>query len=166
MKSEKLINSIIPIICGALLVIIVALTFWQIILRNLFNSTLSWSDDISQFAMSWLALFGSIWATQNNKHLDAGIKIHKRFNKRLSCLIEAMLALVIAGVAGLLVHQSTIFCFTAMDTESLALPWLKMGYVFAAMPLAMFFLCCYYLKIFFKNFAGVFKKELSDATGP
>jgi TRAP-type C4-dicarboxylate transport system permease small subunit len=159
MKSEKIINYVIPVICGALLVIIVTLTFWQIILRNFFNSTLSWSDDVSQFSMSWLALFGSIWATQNNKHLDAGIKLHKRFNKRLSCLIEAMLALVIAGVAGLLVHQSTIFCFTAMDTESLALPWLKMGYVFIALPLAMLFLCYYFLKSFFKNLARIFMKD-------
>jgi TRAP-type C4-dicarboxylate transport system permease small subunit len=158
MKSEKLINFIIPIICGALLVIIVALTFWQIILRNCFNSTLSWSDDISQFAMSWLALFGSIWATQNNKHLQTGIKLHNKFNKRLSSLIEAILALMLAGIAGLLVHQSTIFCITAMNTESLALPWLKMGYVFAVLPLVMFFLCCFYLKSSFKNLACVFKK--------
>jgi TRAP-type C4-dicarboxylate transport system permease small subunit len=159
MKFEKFINSFVPILCGVLLVVIVVVTFAQIVLRNFFDSGLPWYDDVSQFSMSWLALFGSMWATQNHQHLDTGLKLHRKFNKKLYCLTEGLLALLIVGSAVLLAYQSTVFCLTSMSVSSIALPWLKMGYVFIALPLAMLFLCYYYLRSFFKNLVCIFKED-------
>jgi TRAP-type C4-dicarboxylate transport system permease small subunit len=159
MKFEKFINSFVPILCGVLLVVIVVVTFAQIVLRNFFDSGLPWYDDVSQFSMSWLALFGSMWATQNHQHLDTGLKLHRKFNKKLYCLTEGLLALLIVGSAVLLAYQSTVFCLTSMSVSSIALPWLKMGYVFIALPLAMLFLCYYYLRSFFKNLVRIFKED-------
>jgi TRAP-type C4-dicarboxylate transport system permease small subunit len=158
LKIEKLINLLIPTLCGVLLVVIVLVTFAQIVLRNFFDTGLVWYDDISQFSMSWLALFGAIWATQNKKHLDTGVKLHRKLNKKLNYLIEGILALTIASITALLVYQSLIFCLSEMGNGSLALPWLKMGYVFAALPLTMLFLCYYFLKSFFINLVSIFKK--------
>jgi TRAP-type C4-dicarboxylate transport system permease small subunit len=159
MKFEKFINLFVPILCGALLVVIVGVTFIQIVLRNFFDTGLPWYDDVSQFFMSWLALFGSMWATQNHQHLDTGLKLHRKFNKKLYCLTEGFLALVIVGSTALLAYQSTIFCLTAMSVSCIALPWLKMGCVFIALPLAMLFLCYYYLKSFFTNLVRIFKED-------
>jgi C4-dicarboxylate transporter DctQ subunit len=159
MKLEKIIDSGVPILCIALLMIIVILTFLQIILRQFFNYTFNWSDEVSQFCMTWLALFGSIWATKNSQHLNTGFKLHKKLNKRQNYLIDSVLALVIAGVSAVVAYQSAIFSFAAMGVESLSLPWLKMGYVFIVLPLAMLAFCYYHLKSFFKNFSGIFKKD-------
>ena len=97
MKSEKLINSGIPILCGVLLILIVSLTFLQIVLRQFFKFSLNWSDEVSQFCMTWMVLFGSIWATKNGQHLNTGFKLHKKLNKRLSGLIDGILARVDGG---------------------------------------------------------------------
>jgi TRAP-type C4-dicarboxylate transport system permease small subunit len=158
MKIEKLINSGIPILSGTLLGIIVLLTFLQIVLRGIFNYTFNWSDEVSQFLASWMVLFGSIWVTKYNRHLNTGLKLHQKLNERQIYLIDGILALIIAIIVAMVAYQSTIFTFLSMDGESLSLRWLKMGYVFIPLPLAMLFICYYYLKSFFKNIWLVFKK--------
>jgi TRAP-type C4-dicarboxylate transport system permease small subunit len=159
MKLEKLINSFIPIFGGVLLVVIVLLTFLQIVLRQFFDFTFNWSDEVAQFCMTWLALFGSIWATKNNQHLNTGLKLHQRFNERQICLIDSILALVISSIGGMVAYQSAIFAFSSMSADSLSLPWLKMGYVFVAVPFFMLAVCYYYLKSFCKNIRVIFKRQ-------
>jgi TRAP-type C4-dicarboxylate transport system permease small subunit len=157
MKLEKIINSGIPIFCGTLLFLIVILTFMQVILRNCFNSNLNWSDEISQFSMMWLVLFGIIWATKNDRHLNTGFKLHKKLNKKLIGLIDCILDLLLSGVAGVVVYQSAVFTILVMGTASLSLSWLKMGYIVILMPLSMLGVCYYYLKSFCKNLVSIFK---------
>jgi TRAP-type C4-dicarboxylate transport system permease small subunit len=159
MKSDKLVNFGIPNLGSVLLIIMVLLTFLQIVLREFFDFSLNWSNEISQFSMSWLTLIGSIWVTKNNKHLNTGLKLHQNLNKRWVCLIDGILALIIAGVAAVVVYQTTIFSFMAMGIDAMSLPWIKMGFIYIALPMFMLATCYYYLKIFFKNFALIFKKD-------
>jgi TRAP-type C4-dicarboxylate transport system permease small subunit len=159
MRLGKLVNSGIPILCGALLVVIVGLTFLQIVLRNCFSSGMNWSDEISQFCVTWLVLFGSIWASKNNLHLNTGLKIHKKLNGKLIRLIDGILDLILVVVGAVLAYQTTIFTLSALGIESLSLSWVKMGYIFIAMPIAMLGLCYYSLKDFLKNLAWIFKKD-------
>jgi TRAP-type C4-dicarboxylate transport system permease small subunit len=159
MKLGKLINSGIPIFCGALLVVMVGLTFLQVVLRNCFSTGMNWSDEVSQFCMTWLVLFGSIWASKNNLNLNTGLKLNKKLNKRQVCLIDGILDLMLVVVGAVVAYQSASFAFMALGIESLSLPWLKMGWIFFAIPLAMLGLGYYSLKSFFKNLACVFKKD-------
>jgi TRAP-type C4-dicarboxylate transport system permease small subunit len=159
MKIEKLIDSGILIICGILLFLIVLLTFLQIVLRNFFDTGIYWSDDVAQFSMSWMALLGSIWLTKNGKHLNTGLKIHQKLNKRQVGLIDSLLALIIVGIAAVVTYQTTITSLTAIKVESIVFSWIKMGYIYIALPLFMLAVCYYYLKSFFQNLALIFEKD-------
>jgi TRAP-type C4-dicarboxylate transport system permease small subunit len=159
MKLGKLIDPGIPIFGGALLAMMVVLTFLQIVLRECFHLTLNWSDEVARFCLTWLALFGSIWATKNNQHLNTGLKLHKKLNERQISLIDGILDLVIAFIAAVVAYQTAIFAFTTMGADSLSIPWLKMGYVFIALPLFMLAVVYYYLISFFKNITRNFKKK-------
>jgi C4-dicarboxylate transporter DctQ subunit len=159
MKFEKITNSIIPIFGGIMLLTIVMLTFLQIVLREFFGFSLSWSDEVVQFCISWLTLFGSIWVTQNNRHLNTGLKLHQKLNEKLIYLIDSILALLIATIAVVVAYQTAIFSLKAMDFESFSFSWLKMGYVFIAVPVFMLAVCYYYLKSFFDNITHMFKKD-------
>jgi TRAP-type C4-dicarboxylate transport system permease small subunit len=156
---KKLINSGIPILCGVLLIFIVLLIFVQIVFREFFCFNFNWTDEIAQFCMTWLSLLGLIWANENDRHLKTGLKLHKKLNKRLIGLIDSVIALIIVGIAAVVTYQSLIFTMMEMGHESLSLPWLKMGYVFIVLPIAMFATCCSYLKIFFIDLTTVFKKD-------
>jgi TRAP-type C4-dicarboxylate transport system permease small subunit len=159
MKFGKLINSGISILCGILLMGIVSLTFFQVAIRNIFKSSISWSDEVAQICMTWMVLFGSIWATKNNQHLNTGFKLHRKLNERQICLIDSILALIIAICAAVVAYRSAIFSFMSMDFAIVSLSWLKMGYIFISLPLAMLGICYYYLKSFFKNLGIIFKKD-------
>jgi TRAP-type C4-dicarboxylate transport system permease small subunit len=159
MKTEKLINSVIPIITGALLLVIVVLVFLRIVLRNFFNYGLSWSDEVTQFAITWMVLFGAIWATQNNNHLSAGIKLHQKLGGWPVYFIDGILALLIAGVTAVVGYRSALYTFSAMGFSAMSLPWLKMGYIFFVFPLALSVVCCFFLKSFFENMALILKKD-------
>jgi TRAP-type C4-dicarboxylate transport system permease small subunit len=158
-KLEQLINSGIPIFGGLMLSTMVGLTFLQIVLREFFNSTLNWSDELSQFCMTWLALIGSIWATKNNQHLNTGLKLYKNLNDWKVRLIDSIIALAIVVTAALVAYQSIIFALQQWNLDSLSLPWIKMGYIFIALPLFMIAVCYYYLKSFFKNIFWYFQKR-------
>jgi TRAP-type C4-dicarboxylate transport system permease small subunit len=158
MKFEKVINLVIPIFGGVLLLIMVGLTFVQIVLREFFDYTFNWSDEVAQFCMSWLALFGSIWVTQNNLHLNTGLKLHRKLNKKLICLIDSILALLVVVIAVVVAYQGVIYSLMTMNQASLSLTWIKMGCVFIALPLFMLAVCYYYLKSFFENMTRIFKK--------
>jgi TRAP-type C4-dicarboxylate transport system permease small subunit len=159
MKISKLIDFSIRIFGGVLLLAMVSLTFLQIVLRQFFNFSLNWSDEVSQFCMTWLALFGGIWATKNNKHLNTGFMVQKNFDRRIIHLIDSILAVVIIGIAAVVSYQCAIFTLQQWVMESLSLRWLKMGYVFIALPIFMLATCYYYLKSFFKNIWLTFKKD-------
>jgi TRAP-type C4-dicarboxylate transport system permease small subunit len=158
MKVEKLVNSVIPIICGTLLLIIVIVTFAQIFLRNFFSSGLPWYDEIAQICMTWMVLFGAIWATKNNQHLNTGIKIHRNLDKRQIHLIDGILEFVVAVIIGVVAYRIARFSMMSMDFSIVALPWLKLGYIFIVMPIAMMSICYYYLKNSCKNLVMAFKK--------
>jgi C4-dicarboxylate transporter DctQ subunit len=151
MKLEKIVNSGIPILCGVLLTIMIVLTFLQIVLRQFFNFTFSWSDEITQFCMMWMVLLGSIWVTKNNCHLNTGIKLHQRLKEWQTRLIDRISSLAIVISAAVVDYQSAIFSFQEMNMASITIFWLKLGYVFIVLPLAMLSICYYYIKNVFKK---------------
>ena len=159
MKITKFVDSGIPILCEILLSLILLFSFLQIILRQFFKVGLIWSGDVSQFCQSWLVLFGSIWVTKHDQHMNIGIKLHQKLNKRLICLIDGVLALVIVIITAVVAYQSAIFSFSSMYLDTPSLPWLKMGYVFIVLPFAMLAFCYYYLKSFLKNLICIFKRD-------
>jgi C4-dicarboxylate transporter DctQ subunit len=158
MKLGKLINSGISILCSVLLGLIVLLSFLQIVLRDFFSYSIPWTDELSQFSMTWLALFGSIWLIQNNQHLSSGIRIHQKLKERQIHLIDGIVALVIAVTTAVIAYRSAIFSLSEMSVTALSVEGIKMGYVFIVLPLSMLCICCYYFKSFLKNLVLVFKK--------
>jgi TRAP-type C4-dicarboxylate transport system permease small subunit len=159
MNLDKLVDRGIPILSGVLLVEIVGVTFLQIVLREFFNFSMNWSDEITCLCMTWLTLIGSIWVTKNDKHLNTGLKLHRKLKKRQICLIDCILALVIVSIAAVVAYQSAVFSFSAMHMDFLSMPGLKMGWAFIALPIFMLAVCYYYTKSFLKNLVLVFKKD-------
>jgi TRAP-type C4-dicarboxylate transport system permease small subunit len=153
---EKLIDSGVPILCGIMLILMVMFIFLQIVVREFFNISLNWSDEGAQFCMMWMVLLGSIYLTKHGQHINTGIKVHRKLNKRLKALIDASLALVTVGSAAVIAYQSFIFAFSGY--KAVSLHWFNMVYIYIAVPIFMLALDYYYLKSFFENLALVFKK--------
>jgi TRAP-type C4-dicarboxylate transport system permease small subunit len=161
MKLERIIDLGIPIICGMLLVLLVSVTFAQIVLRNFFDSGLAWYDEVAQFFMTWMVLVSAIWLTKNNQHLNTGLKLHRKLNQSLIYLIDGILDLLVAGIVTVVAYQTAIYAFVTMSIKSMTLSWLKMGCVFIILPIAMLGVFYYYLKNFFK-IISLFSKKIEN----
>jgi C4-dicarboxylate transporter DctQ subunit len=159
MKLEKLINSGIPIFGGVLFIIMVSLTLLQVGLRQFFAFSFNWTDEVTQFCMTWLTLLGSIWVTKHGCHLNTGLKLHQKLKKRQVYFIDSILALIIAGVAAVVAYRSAMFSLITMSISPLSLLWVKMGYIYIVLPIAMLAQCYYYLKSFIQNLILTFKKN-------
>jgi TRAP-type C4-dicarboxylate transport system permease small subunit len=163
MKLEKMVNYGIPIFAGLMLVEMVGVTFLQIVSREFFNYSINWSDEITQFCMMWMTFIGAIWVTKHERHINTGVKFHSKLNQRLVFLIDSFLALVIVGIAAVVAYQNVIFSIESMNVDSLAIPGLKMGWVYIVISVFMLAVSYFYTKRFFKDLARVFKKESESA---
>jgi TRAP-type C4-dicarboxylate transport system permease small subunit len=149
MKLEKLINSAIPIVCAGLFIGVILVTFLQIVVRQFFNISLNWSDEVAQILLTWDVLLGLIWVTKDNQHITTQINLHHKLNGRLVSLIDCVIELVIAIVTAVIAYRSARFCFMSMRSSIVSLSWLKLGYIYVMMPLSMLAMSYYY----FKNFS-------------
>lgn len=64
----KLLDNLENILCQLLLVTFVLLLFVQIIMRNLFNYSLPWGDELATYAFIWFAYLGAVYATRKSAH--------------------------------------------------------------------------------------------------
>ncbi len=93
-----------------LLSAMIALAGAQIILRNLFDSGLSWSDPLLRVLVLWVGMLGAMIATQQDKHIRIDLLTRyiparwHRHTARLNHLFSAI-------VCGLLAWQSGRFVY-------------------------------------------------------
>lgn len=64
----KLANNIESYICRTLLATFVGLLFTQIISREIFNSSISWIEELSVYMFVWFVFFGASYAAKMSAH--------------------------------------------------------------------------------------------------
>lgn len=69
-KYIRLVDSIVESICILLITCLLGVTFVQIIARYVFNSPLSWSEELARLMFIWLSLLGSSVALRKNLHVS------------------------------------------------------------------------------------------------
>lgn len=108
--SGRLEDSLLILILSAM--IILAAT--QIVLRNVWDSGISWSDPALRIAVLWLGLLGALAAVRDRNHIniDAVSKLLPPVGKRLtSCLAQ----LFSSAVCGLVAYHA--WRFVMMEKE-------------------------------------------------
>ena len=75
------------IVLAALFLIMLALAFLQVVMRNFFNSGIVWADSIVRLLVLWVGFFGAIVATKIDQHLTLEVLtkyIPERFKPAVS----------------------------------------------------------------------------------
>ena len=88
----------------ALLILLLAamtlLSFWQVVLRYVFNSGLLWALEATTYMFGWLVLIGISYGVRTHAHIgiDLLAKSLKPTGRRLVGLIVILLGLTYAGI--------------------------------------------------------------------
>jgi TRAP-type C4-dicarboxylate transport system permease small subunit len=102
-KLEKVL-----LLCiGFLLAVMVVTIFYQVVLRYVFHSANTWSEELARYSVMWIVMLGSPIATRRHKHITVTLFIEKisvwpRRALQLFMYIGMLIFLVVFFRAGLI----------------------------------------------------------------
>ncbi len=126
---EKILRWII----GISMVVMVAVIFYQVVLRYVFHNSNIWSEELARYLMCYVVLFGAAIAIRKCSHLQVDFLINM-LPERARCI--AMTICTLAGDAFLvffLIHGISLCQGTTNSISSGT--GIPMSYVYACLPI-------------------------------
>lgn len=101
MKIIRGIDSVLGTIAATLLVTLLAvmlfLGFTQVVLRNIFSTSILWGDVFLRHVVLWVAFLGAIVATGERRHItiDALTKVLSAKGKKIAAIITGIASIIV-----------------------------------------------------------------------
>jgi TRAP-type C4-dicarboxylate transport system permease small subunit len=144
----KKLNAIIKYILVILLGLMFVLVTVQVILRYVFNSALSWSEELVRFIFVWATFLGAAIGIKEHIHIgvDAIVNLLPASVRRWADTIVYLIIFVF-GIVLIAAGMPVVFLTHSQLSPALDLP---MSYVYIAIPLAGFLSIVYAIAEVFK----------------
>ena len=71
MKFNRFLDGV-TVLCMALILILVVV---QVVMRYVFNSPLTWSEELAVYIMVWMTFIGSVICMRDNEHIEVTILV-------------------------------------------------------------------------------------------
>ena len=132
----RVLDNIESYICRTLLAVFVTLLFAQIISREFFNYSFSWSEELATYMFVWFVFFGASYAAKLYAHNRVTFQFNK-LPKKVSNIIEGIADLFWVAFNCYFVYLSFNFVFFKMNlfwkSQTLGIP---MKYIYLILPIA------------------------------
>ena len=132
----RVLDNIESYICRTLLAVFVTLLFAQIISREFFNYSFSWSEELATYMFVWFVFFGASYAAKLYAHNRVTFQFNK-LPKKVSNIIEGIADLFWIAFNCYFVYLSFNFVFFKMNlfwkSQTLGIP---MKYIYLILPIA------------------------------
>ena len=145
MKVNKILDGI-AVLC---MVLILLLVVAQVVLRYVFNSPLTWSEELAVFVMIWLTFIGSLICMRDKEHIEVTILVDhlphgfQRIVLAFSRLASVVFLLVVAYYGFELVTENMTVTSPANK--------ISMGLVYTIIPLSSLGMVFYLVKTIAKG---------------
>ena len=144
-ERGNLLSRIETALMSVLLLGSIGLAAAQIVLRNLFSTSLFWADGLIRIAVLWLAMIGAMVASSAGRHIAIGIvpryfpEVWHRPARVVSMCFGAL-------VAGILAWQTTRFVLDSARFSDTVLGGLPAWPFQVIMPLGFAVICARFLR--------------------
>ena len=132
----KVLDNLENYLCQFLLVFFVVLLFVQIVLRNVFDGSLAWGDELATYAFVWFAYMGAVYAAKMSAHNRVTFQF-RFFPRVVEKVCNIFTDLVWVGFNLYFVYLSYDFVFNRMNvfwkSQTMGVP---MKYFYMILPLA------------------------------
>ena len=145
MKVNKILDGV-SVLC---MVLILLLVIVQVAMRYLFNSPLTWSEELAVFVMIWLTFIGSLICMRDKEHIEVTILVDylprslQRIVVAFSRLASVFFLLVVAYYGFELVMENMTVTSPANK--------ISMGLVYTIIPLSSIGMAFYLVKAIAKG---------------
>ena len=136
MAIYRFLDNIESYICRTLLAVFVCLLFAQILSREFFGYSFSWSEELATYMFVWFVFFGASYAAKLYAHNRVTFQF-KLVSKRFAHIVEAIADLFWIAFNVYFVYLSFNFVFFKMNlfwkSQTLGVP---MKYIYLILPIA------------------------------
>lgn len=135
-KIYNILDNIESYICRTLLAVFVVLLFAQIVSREVFGYSFSWSEELATYMFVWFVFFGASYAAKLYAHNRVTFQF-KKLSKNTTNVIEGIADLFWVAFNVYFVYLSFNFVFFKMNlfwkSQTLGIP---MKYIYLILPIA------------------------------
>lgn len=118
-------------VLGAMLIVITL----QVVSRYVFNSSLSWTEELSKSLMVWSAFLVAPWALRTGANVGVDMFL-EAMPKRARFLAELVVSVLILWILFVLLGASLEFVTRGFQSRMATLP-VTTGYVYLIMPMSI-----------------------------
>lgn len=131
-------------VCAALVALIALLVFTGVIFRYILQLPLTWGEEVTRYAFTWLAFLSAALAMKYNGHTAIELLV-ERLPGRARLVQKLLVQAILIGFLAVFIYYSYRMMMIAHGQRSSALR-LPMSYVYAAAPVASVVMLAYALR--------------------
>ena len=158
MKSiDRAIGLIIRAVMGASSLLVLVITFLQVLCRFVFKSPLPWSTDVLRMAFTYLVFWGGAWCVKEKEHLNVDVVL-TMLPPGVRRAFEIGINLILCCFFAFLVFFGIQFCIFGWTQTTSYLP-LPMSVYYASIPSAGAIMLYYMIQIICGQLRGPKKED-------
>ena len=131
---RKVINTVIKIACILLFGFMVIIGTYQILVRYIFNSPSTVSEELLTYSFTWMSLFAAAYVFGKREHMRMGFLADK-LNKKKLTILNAIIEIIIIAFALIVMVYGGISITSLSMTQKTASLGIPMGYVYIVIPI-------------------------------
>jgi C4-dicarboxylate transporter DctQ subunit len=96
-RLDEKISRVEKVLITVLLTVMILMAFFQIVLRNFFDTGISWGDSLVRYLVVWVGFIGAAIATKEGKHINIDVVSrwltgpHRTYIRLVSHLFSAVI---------------------------------------------------------------------------
>lgn len=145
MKNGKLYDHL-SVVC---MVLILLLVVGQVVMRYIFDSPLTWSEELAVYAMVYLTFIGGIMAMRDKEHIDVNI-VYEFLPERGRKIFRAFSRLITAIFLVVVIYYGFELTMENFTVASVATK-IPMAYIYGIIPVCALGMLYYNLKMLLKG---------------
>lgn len=153
---------VVMVICFICMVILV---FSQVICRYVLNDALSWSEELASYFFHWATFLGASVAFYEKTHISVSYFVTHVPSLRVRAFLLCVADLCCLWFLGMYIDKGFEVCrlvFGFGETAT-SMPWLSMGYIQLAIPLASVFMALNVLAFFIDHTRALISGDANPA---
>ena len=112
----------------------VVLVFFQVVMRYVFQNSLSWSEELARYIFLWQTWLGASYAVKEHRHLRVEM-LADRFKGRARLVFELFVLVVWFGFSGFLAYQGyQMTSFLVQSGQTSAAMQIPISWAYASVP--------------------------------
>lgn len=158
---NRVVDQVIKAVMAVSGIVLLAVTFWQVVCRYVLKAPLPWSQDIIRLSFTYLVFWGAAYCVHEKANLNVDVFL-TALPKRIGKLAEIIINVVLIGFFVFLLYMGIQFAQTGTTQTTSYLP-IPMSWYYMSIPSAAVFMIFYMVQILVeqvKELLGRGKEEL------